>query len=235
MVSNRPNGTSAFIGSTMPGPLFMVASRSRKSCTRSGLTGAVTMKCPWVINRQPGRDRSGLEFEREVDQARLVPVDLAEIDVRRDQADLVADPLRHHRGLGVVEDDALLVVEPARRLVDLGDDRVDTEWQDAVAQGAGLGVEHLALPGEDVDQLGDVVAEFVAGRDDRGAVGLSVRDRAGFVRAEQGIQLGLRLGQQLLNDLAHDITPANGAAPATRTAAPLEKERKRDAEPLLAQ
>src|SRR5688572_12726888 len=127
MVSNRPNGTSGFIGSTMPGPLFMVARRSRRSCTRSGLTGAVTMKCPWVINRRPGRDRSGLELEREVDQARFVPVDLAEIDVRRDQPDLVADPLRHHRSLGVIEDDAFLLVEPARRLVDLGDDRIDAE------------------------------------------------------------------------------------------------------------
>ena len=35
--------------------------------------------------------------------------------------------MRQERRLGVVEDDAFLVVEPARRLVDLGYDRLDAE------------------------------------------------------------------------------------------------------------
>src|SRR6185295_3654351 len=118
-----------------------------------------------------------------------------------------ADPLRHHRGLGVVDDDALLVVEPARPLVNLGDDRVDAERQDAVAQGPAGGIEYLALPGEDVDQLGDVIAELRAWRHDGGAVGLAIGNRAGLLRTEQRVQFGLRLGEKLFDDLAHRTTP----------------------------
>src|SRR4029077_2054954 len=74
------------------------------------------------------------ELEAEVDQAILGPVHLAEIKARADEADLVANVVRHERRLGVVEDDALLVVEPARRLVDLGDDRLDAEGEEAVLE-----------------------------------------------------------------------------------------------------
>src|SRR5262245_22005428 len=86
------------------------------------------------------------EPKREVDQPLLVPVDLAQVHARADLAELVADPARDERGLGVVEHDALLLVEPARRLVDLRDDRVQAEREDPVAQHALRAVEGLPLP-----------------------------------------------------------------------------------------
>src|SRR5512134_2990825 len=133
MVSKRPKGTSALFGSTTPASRFIVASKARKSAIRSVRTGAVTMKCPCVITFRAGRCGGlGMELQREVDQPRLVPIDLAQIDVGGDQPDLVADPLRHDGGLRVIQHDAFLAVEPARRLVDLGDDGVDAEGQNAV-------------------------------------------------------------------------------------------------------
>jgi hypothetical protein len=56
--------------------------------------------------------------------------------------------VREERGLGVVEDDALFAVEPARVLVDLGDDRVEAGRENPVSQRAFFRVEVFALPGE---------------------------------------------------------------------------------------
>src|SRR5208283_3043414 len=95
-------------------------------------------------------------------------------------------------GLGIVEDDAFLAVEPARRLVDARDDGLEAEGEDLVAEKSGLGVEDLALPGEDVDDRRDLGAEHGSRRDDRRACGLAVRNRASVMSAEQGVEFGLR-------------------------------------------
>src|SRR5271166_593193 len=148
------------------------------------------------------------ELQREVDQPGLVPVYLAQIQAGRlDQPDLIADPVRHHRCLGVVQHDAFLAIQPARRLVDLGDDGIEAERPDAIAQQTGLGVEHLALPGEHTDELGDLRAEHGAGRNDGGAIRLTVRDRTGLALGEQGIEFGLRHLEQLWYVVRHGLLP----------------------------
>src|SRR5260370_32986588 len=72
-----------------------------------------------------GRRAPGLEFQQEMEQPAALPIDLAEISLRLDEPDLVADPMRHQRCLGIVENDAFLLVEPACALVNLGNDRAE--------------------------------------------------------------------------------------------------------------
>jgi hypothetical protein len=45
------------------------------------------------------------KFDGEINQPLLAPIDVAEIEAGRDLADLIANPVREERGLGVVEDD----------------------------------------------------------------------------------------------------------------------------------
>src|SRR5580704_9718989 len=135
------------------------------------MIGAATMKldCGVMPRVVPS------ELQREVDQPRLVPVDLAEVQPRRlDQPDLIANPMRDHRRLGVVQHNAFLAIQPAWRLVNPGDDGIEAEWPDAIAQQAGLGVEYLALPGKHADEFGDLRAEHCAWRHDGGAVRLAI-------------------------------------------------------------
>ena len=61
-----------------------------------------------------------------------------------------------------------------------------------VAQQADLPIEYLSLPGEDIDEFGNGLTELCSGRDDRGALGLAIRNGAGLMRAEQRIELLLR-------------------------------------------
>ncbi len=150
-----------------------------------GAPGAPPPPTRAVPTDVPGRPTSGPEPECEVDEAVLVPVDLAQVHTGADEPDLVTDPVGEERRVGIVEDDALLAVEPARALVDAGDDRVQPERQDAVAQDALLRVEGLALPREVVDEAGEVVRVRRAGGDDRRALRLPVGDLAG--RAVCGI------------------------------------------------
>ena len=79
-----------------------------------------------TVNYSLGRFR---ELKREIDQALFAPVNFSEIGARSDLADLIPNPVREERRLGVIENDALLAVEPALALVDLGDDRVQAEGQ----------------------------------------------------------------------------------------------------------
>ena len=52
------------------------------------------------------------KFDGEINQPLLVPIDVAEIEAGRDLADLIANPVREERGLGVVEDDLTDFKEP---------------------------------------------------------------------------------------------------------------------------
>src|SRR5919106_584610 len=125
--SNRPKGTRAFSGSTTPGRRFIEARRERRSPSRSSATGARTMKldCGVIaIVRRP------LELQCKIDQSLPAPVHLAQIQARTDLADLVPDPLRDEGGVGVVENDALLAIQPAVFLVDPGNDGAEAERQD---------------------------------------------------------------------------------------------------------
>ena len=68
------------------------------------------------------------------------------------------------------------MIEPAWSLVDLGDNRLDSEWQDVVAEETVLGIEHLALPGEEIDHGGDLIGKGGARRNDRRAFGFTIGD-----------------------------------------------------------
>src|SRR5262247_1668468 len=76
------------------------------------------------------------ELEREMQNRLVVPIHAAEVDVGRDQTDLVANPLRHERGLRIVKNDAFLLVEQAGPRVDLGDNRVDAQRRNPIPQHA---------------------------------------------------------------------------------------------------
>ena len=74
------------------------------------------------------------KLQGEINQSLFAQVNFAEVSAWRDFANLIADPMRHQRSLGIIEDDALLFIHPARTLVDLGDDRVESERQNLVSQ-----------------------------------------------------------------------------------------------------
>ena len=76
----------------------------------------------------------GRKLEREIDQLLFTPVDLAEVNAGTNFANLIAYPMCDERSLGVIEDDALLLIEPALVLVDFGDDRLVSHRQDLVSQ-----------------------------------------------------------------------------------------------------
>src|SRR5690349_10719582 len=114
---NSPKGTSVLCGSAAPGAAaeFICASNSRSAASRPAASGASTVNCDCGVTAR-------LELQAEIDQAILAPVHLAQVEIRRDQPDLIADPLGDQRGVGVVQHDALLAIEPARALVHLGND-----------------------------------------------------------------------------------------------------------------
>src|SRR5258708_5273994 len=74
--------------------------------------------------------------ERKINQSLFAQINFAEVNARRDFADLVTNPMRNQRGLGVVQNDALFVIHPALAFVHLGDDSVESKRQDLVSQGS---------------------------------------------------------------------------------------------------
>src|ERR1700733_3124115 len=84
---NSPKGTRALFGSAAPGTEFMVASSCRKAGSRLFSIGATTVNCDCGV--------TALELQGEMNQPVLAPVHHAQVEIRRDEADLVADVLRH--------------------------------------------------------------------------------------------------------------------------------------------
>ena len=133
----------------------------------------------------------------------LLPEHSAEIEARRDEADLVAYPMRNRRGLRVVEDDAFLAIDPARLADDVSEDGIKAEHSDFVHKRHLLGIEDLALPGEDVDELGDLRREGRARRNDCRAFPLAVWNGAGFDAREEVAELGFAHDEQLFDIERH--------------------------------
>src|SRR5205823_1926703 len=77
---------------------------------------------------------SGRKLQREMQDLVVLPVDESEIDDGRDCADLDPGPVRGERRLRVVEDDRLLLVEPAVVFVDLRADGLHPEQKYLVAE-----------------------------------------------------------------------------------------------------
>jgi hypothetical protein len=61
------------------------------------------------------------------------------------QANLVSNPMRHERGLAVVENDGFLLVEPTLRVINLGAEGLGTGRADPIPELSPLGIEHLAF------------------------------------------------------------------------------------------
>src|SRR5438067_2849420 len=106
---------------------------------------------PSGMTEKTGLSR-GWKFQREMDQLLFSPINNAEINPRRDFADLVPDPFRDQRRLGIIENNARLLVEPALRLVDLRDDRLVTKRQDLVLQRSRNRIENFSFPGKQVNK-----------------------------------------------------------------------------------
>src|SRR3954452_1744866 len=141
-------------------PLPIDFSSSSRSPASPARTGATIVSADWY-----GTGPASLgELQREVQDLRLLPEDEPEVEPRRHLADLVADPLRHDRGLRVVEDDRLLAVEPALVLVNLRPHGLQPEGEDLVAKLTLLAVEDLALPGDEVDDFRGRLREARPGR-----------------------------------------------------------------------
>src|SRR5262249_7150353 len=102
---------------------------------------------PWL-----GLSAHAFELEREGEQLLGVPEDRAEVGVRRDLTDLIADVLGHQRRPRIVEDDAILLVDETLAEIDLGQDRLQTKRPDVIDERLRLRVEDLALPGEVIDE-----------------------------------------------------------------------------------
>src|SRR5271165_4769266 len=118
-----------------------------------------------------------LKLQAEVNQPLLCPVNFPQVEVGSNQADLIANPVRHHRRFGIIQHDTLLLVQPTRALVDLGDNGIETKYRDFVGEHASLGIERLSLPREEIDCFRDFFAKHSAGRDDRRAISWTVRNR----------------------------------------------------------
>src|SRR4026208_1447288 len=95
---------------------------------------------------------SALRRQREVQDFVAPPENEPEVNAGRDLANLVPDLVRDPRGLRVVEDDRLFLVEPARVFVDLGPNRLDSEGPDDVEQVFFRRIEALSAPDEPLDQ-----------------------------------------------------------------------------------
>src|SRR5262245_21631290 len=121
----------------------------------------------------------------------VAPVHPAKIQIRCNEADLVANPLSDERGLRIIEDDALLVVEQAGSFVDLSDDRVQAEHGNAIPQNAVRTVERLALPDEHADGVCELRCEDRAGCNNRRTLRRAVRNGSTLRFAEQIVELGL--------------------------------------------
>src|SRR5205814_9315494 len=68
---------------------------------------------PGAARRQINHLIRGFGPKREVQDPRSLPEHEPEVEPVGDLADLVADPVSDQRGLGVIQNDALLLVEPA--------------------------------------------------------------------------------------------------------------------------
>src|SRR6202521_4989284 len=121
---NSPKGTKALFGSATPGTEFMVPSSCRNAGSRLFVIGAPPANCDCGV--------TALELQAEMDQPVLAPVHHAQIEIRRDETDLVADVMRHDGRIGIVQDDALLAVQPTGTLVDPGDNRLEAERENPV-------------------------------------------------------------------------------------------------------
>jgi len=133
----------------------------------------------------------------------LVPKHSPKIEAGTDEPDLITYPVGNERGLRVVEDDALLTIDPARLADDASDDGIEAEHGDSVHKDHFRSIEVLALPREDVNELCNLGREGRARRDDCRPFCLAVRNGTGFRAREEVVELGVGHCEQLCGIVGH--------------------------------
>ena len=131
-----------------------------------------------------GRDHAPPEFRRglvletdaEMDRRPFPEKDFSEIEAGRDLADFVAHHPRDERRLRVVDDRAILLIEPAFPRPDRRLDCANAKRRDAVFQTAAFGVENLSLPPKPTRQPGENFCGPRSRTNQRGARSFTVRD-----------------------------------------------------------
>src|SRR6266480_2495457 len=141
--------------------------------------------------RRIGWSDVGLELQREIDESLLRPIDNPQIASGTNHPDFIADPVCDQRCFRIVQHDALLAVQPAWPLVYLGDDGIESKWQDSVIEHALLRIEDFPLPSKVVDQLGNFRRVLRTRSDDGGSLGLAAGDVAHGAFGEELIKLSL--------------------------------------------
>src|SRR5271157_5645295 len=111
--------------------------------------------------------------------------------------------LGYQGGLRVVENDALFAIEPALRLVDLSDNGVQSEGEDAVSQRPVRGIEGHSLPPKSIDQGRDWLAKLRVRSDDGGPLSFAVGDVAGRTIREKIVEFLLGHRQKLRRSVCH--------------------------------
>src|SRR6187549_2393735 len=106
------------------------SSGASSRCRPSALDGWRLNSTQWLWLRLSG----GRKPQREVDQFLFTPVNDPKVNSRSHFADFVADPFGHERSLRVIENDALLLVEPALVVVDLCHNRLVPKRQNLVPE-----------------------------------------------------------------------------------------------------
>ena len=124
-----------------------------------------------------------------MNQFLFAQIDESEVDPRRDLADLIPNRVRNERGLGVIDHDAFLVVEPALILLDLRDNQRVFYDADSVDQLALRRIEYFALPGENIYEMSDLVRDLGPGRDNGEAVGFASGNIAGGTLSKEIVEL----------------------------------------------
>src|SRR5262249_20301590 len=148
-LGSRPNGSSGLPAGSALAPASNSANGPSWPAPASAIT--VTAACGVSMDRRVRCDSrkllGGAELQHEVDCLEWAVEHDAEIGAWTHLANLVAHAAGDERGLGVVQDDRVLLVEPAGGDIDLGLDQVGAERSDFVEQLAAGPVEHFALPG----------------------------------------------------------------------------------------
>src|SRR6266404_5258804 len=128
------------------------------------------------------------KLQREMNELLLTPVNNPQIDARCDFAYFVSNPVRDERSLRVVEHDALLLIEPAFTLVNLGDNHPMSVGSDHVDELALDGIKHFAFPREEIHDPGDLIRDLGAGRHNCRPFALPAGNVAGRAIAENFVE-----------------------------------------------
>src|SRR5437870_6941326 len=145
------------------------------------------------------------KFKGEINQSLFAQIDFAQINARRDFANLVTHPVRHQRSFGIIKNDALLAIHPARTFINLGDDRVQPKGQNLVSQSSLCWIENFSLPCKMTYEIGHVLSVSGSRCDDRRAYGFAAWDFDGWTMSEQVVELRLQPFQHLSHSQDHDI------------------------------